>query len=372
MHRDLAILFLLALFLSPALTARGQGLFNKKKKDAAPPPATSTTLFPSSSGYETSSSSPSAPGDNAIFRSGQPQEVKETSYIIRDGVKIEVPPTEPAPKRRALFNRGPRKENSSPPERPVPSANYPQPVANTGTRASSPNPFVPGASSPANRDKRIGPFLRFRRKDDPVSPYERTSPSQPAPAPAPIVGASGPSPVPAPIPPGAPAPAPGPTTFNPDPEAAAPSEKPSRFSRLPKIRRRKDNNNNSLTDPSRTEVLVNEGGSLVPIDDAGEEEIKLTDRAVVERVSNSGSSAPPRQEGGSRVYDSWEDVQGSQTSAADQIVRQMKAQEAAHKRKIAAAKREYEERVRKAEENARIQAIMQGGVLPPPVPPGSP
>ena len=45
---------------------------------------------------------------------------------------------------------------------------------------------------------------------------------------------------------------------------------------------------------------------------------------------------------------------------------QMKAQEAAHRRKVTAAKKAYEEKVRKAEEDARIRAIMQGGLPPAP------
>ena len=182
-------------------------------------------------------------------------------------------------------------------------------------------------------------FSRLRKKDEVISPFDETSASPPAPAPS-----TSDSPV---------------VTFDPTPEA----EKEGRFSPLAKFRRKKDKS----IDTSRAEVLVNDGGTLVPSDSVGSDDVKVTDRvSVASTGTGTGPAKPPQKVEGSVVYDSWDDVAARKTSAADEILRQMKEQEAAHQRKVAAARKAYEEKVRKAQEDARIKAIMQGGLPPSP------
>ena len=78
----------------------GQGFFGRKKK-SQPVQSESPNLFPgSSSPAYVTSSEPSSPTSSAIFKSGQPEVVTETNYVLKDGVRVPA-----TPKRRTLFNR---------------------------------------------------------------------------------------------------------------------------------------------------------------------------------------------------------------------------------------------------------------------------
>ena len=272
----------LSVLCTPLVDA--QGFFNRKKKKEA----SEASLFPNSG--PATSSEPSAPQDMAIFKDGQPQDVRPTSYILRDGEKIET--------KRKLFGL---RRKKSPPQGEAPAA-----------------------------DSNETPSF--------------TPPSQPAPT------AAAPTEAPSTLPVG---------------------KKPRKFGlpslpnfSVPKLRKR----NGAPIDTSGAEVLVNNGGTLAPQGEDDSEDFRFETNGS---SSNSGTKSPPRTEGGSIVYNSWDDIPVKKTSAADQIVRDMKAQEAAHRRKVEEARRKQEEAIKKAQADARIRAIMQGAGPIPPLPPGT-
>ena len=145
------VAFGLAAFFLLAPHADGQGFFGWKKKPKASQEE-SSNLFPetNSPGY-VSTSAPSAPRDIAIFKSGQPENVRETKYLIKDGVRV------PAPKRRSFFKRNPKPTTTAPPAPPAP------PVSPTPNRPDS-TPYIASVTPPPNSggsDHRKGfPLLR--------------------------------------------------------------------------------------------------------------------------------------------------------------------------------------------------------------------
>ena len=347
----------IALSLFPATDADAQ-LFGRKKKAAQNSSSQTqnegpqtTSLFPDSgnSGYVVSST-PSAPTE-AIFKGGKPKKVAPTNYIIKNGRRVYT--NEKTSEKKGFFRRVIRDKPA--PEKPsAPRAEYPNtsgPVT-SGTR----EPTFANTSTDSKPDRKIRPFSRIanlrRKKDETVSPFEETktltdianNPTNQAP----------PKP--------APAPALTPTTR---PTPPPPQKETSRLERLannipkpsiPKLRRKND----APIDTTGGEVLVNRGGTLTPSGADTTEDFRPT--ATNTRPASTGPAQPPRNENGTIVYNSWDDVEGTRRSAADIIVRDMKAQEAAHRKKVEAAQREYEARVKKAQEDARIRAIMQGGM----------
>lgn len=315
--------FIAAIGASPA---EGQGLFGRKKKEPVSP-VVNSGLFPDSTSDSSSdaqsSSSPSAPEDSSpeIFRSGQPEKVEETSYSIIDGVKVE--------KKKGLFgwknwkrsdstSRDDRDDQTARPDNDVPSFDM------SGVPPRNPTPQT----------------------------------AQPSPAPSP-------------------APAPATTIATPaqaTPQPMPDGEREKKFS-FPKL-----SLFNKEKEPPRitpdAEVLINQDGVLVnPAESgAGAEFAANLSPAPLSRPS-SGTSSPPREVNGSIVYESWDDINYKRASAADQIVREMKAQEEEYNRKVAEAQRQMKEQMEKAREEARIRAMLQGGspgAIPGGVPVGAP
>lgn len=276
----------ISVVLASTSAVDGQGLFNRKKN-----------ITP----YQTSSA-PSAPQESAIFKSGQPEDVEETSYYIQDGVKVR------NNKKPRLFgkilNRG--DNEASAPEIDVPAFE-------TAATTPAPTPVVPTLAPTSTPAPEVAPEMASTTQTDtsplPTSKRERRFglPNLPLP-------------------------------------------------NLPRLRK-----DSTPVDPGRAEVLVNQGGTLAPSGADLSEDYRFKART---NSSGATTKAPPKEKDGSIVYNSWDDVVAKKTSAADLIVKDMKAQEAAHKRKVEAAKREYEEKIKKAQADARIRAIMQGAVPP--------
>ncbi len=290
----------LAISMLSVTQSKAEGLFGRKKKSETP---INADLFPEATQpRHLTSSSPSAPSESTIFKDGQPQQVKETSYVIKDGMKIE----KTEKKSSGLFGRKKSEERETP--KPSPSGEVPSFDLAT-------QPPQTEASAPS-------------RKTAPVSVTE----------PAPIATAP-----------------------------ALPTGKKERKFGLPNLtvpslpKFRKED---APIDTSRAEVLVNNGnGTLVPSGTVTTGDYKV--KPQTEPVTKPGPVTPPKTEGGSIVYNSWDDVSARKISAADQIVGEMKSQEAAHRRKIEEARRLHEEQIKKAEADARIRAIMQGAMVPP-------
>lgn len=272
----------LAFCLLATSSVDAQGLFNRKKKEISPT-VTGGSLFPDAT-YQ-ASSSPTAPSDSPIFKSGQPQSVSETDYEIRDGEKVEKKRLSFFQNRRKLFGNSNNSSNNDTPE------------------------FATPVATPADATVVTSP--------------DRDS-----------------------------------LALNSTPAPTVKKEKPFGLPSLPFFRK-----DDEPIDTSRAEVLVNNDGVLTTPDGATGDDFRFTNKKTT--TSSSENKTPPREENGSIVYNSWDDVSARRTSAADQIVRDMKAQEAAHRKKIEAAKREYEEKRKKAEADARIRAIMQGAMIPP-------
>ncbi len=271
---------------------------------------------------------------NAIFKGGKPAEVKETSYVIRDGVKVETAeePSEKPKSGGGLFSKfrvDKSKRSAAAPTPTAPPAAYPE--------ADTPVFDVPDAPKPAKPAKPVA--------------------STPPPAPAPVIASAEPAPADA--------------AMNEATASGAGLPEPKKERRLtlpkPKLPWKKEKAvpTTAPVDTSNAAVLVNDNGTLRPSGGGETNNFKFT----TPNQTNTGPAQAPRKEGDTIVYNSWNDVQSRSTSAADQIVREMRAQEASHKRKMAQAKRDYEAQMRaaqkKAAEEAKIQAMMreamQGG-----------
>ncbi len=328
----------LALFLPAQTEAQLFGW--KKKTDSS---GVSDTLFPSESADGSiSTSTPSTPeNDQAIFRNGEPEEVGETSYVIRDGRKVFTD------ERRGLFRRKSKKSEDEVPAT-APPAEYPEtsesPATVTETPTDSGATPEPRAGD-ADRNFGFRPFSALRRKKEPVSPFAISDSADSLDG-APSAEGDGPPAAPrADVP-----------QF--DVESAEESDE-KRFSFNPLARLRRDGEPEVPRMNEETEILVPQDGGLAPVGESTEGGLDYNIMNLTEE-SPSGPASPPREEDGSIIYESWDDVKATRQSAADLIVQNMKAQEAERKRRIEEARRQYEEQVRKAQEEARIRAIMQG------------
>lgn len=281
-------------------------------------------------------------GGEEIFRTGEPSQIDEVSYVIENGEKIE---QKVDSKRKGLFGFGKKAEKEVDETidaiAPIPAPSYPDstaaPVMTAAPVAPAPPTIVEttvaetseavmeAVNEPAEEVKKKsgGLFNFFGKKDEiPDAPtfatpdgeamVEEVVTTVAAPTPAnPYEAPSDPAPTTTTVTPVAADPVP--QFASAEPQAKPEKEGFSLPNPISKIRNSKEEKTIDLTG---AETIIQNGEIVAEAED-------IVDSNKVETMS-SGERQPPRIVNGVKTYSSWDDVDARAVSAADKILNQIR------------------------------------------------
>lgn len=335
----------------------------------------SNALFPGGTATGTGPAASEAPvverDSDTIFRGGKPKKVKSAAYVIKDGEKIEQPIPEPKAKPSLLskFKKGSEEptplmtatnasvEEEKKPIKLLPTIPLkkekkeevvaaapiaPEVRAEEPTEAEAPA-FTAAPMTPAEEEKKSGGlfsfFSREKKKEEPATitpiPVATAEEEPPTLAAAPVASSSTDIPdapgyeerapaKPKPEPAASPASATEPT------ENTSPPEVPLFVESTPEVEKKEKREKKELSLPNPIAAFkpdpkpINMEGAETIIENG---EIVTKQEDIVESnivKTGDGKKEPPRIVDGVKTYNSWEDVEGRNVSAADKILSQMR------------------------------------------------
>ena len=300
-----------------------------------------------------------SPAGFNIFKGGQPKKVDTVSYTIQDGQRVESAAEEVVEeKKKGLFSFGKQKTDEatnevlesvpSLPSAPAAPVAYQTPTVSNSSTASMSSETLAAIDGGVDEavEKKGGFFGMFGKKKESTIPTgpstvdvsagvtpvtepttvaatTTTSAPKPAPAPAPREVKPIPTSAPAPEPP-----KPEATTVannSPTPEfegstttAAVEEKKEGNFLMNPINKLRPSKKDSAPVDFTGAETIIQNGEIVAP---------SSTGSGAENAVADTGSNMPrqaPQVINGATTYSSWDDVEGTKTSAAEKILRQMR------------------------------------------------